>query len=155
MVRNSIFRERRVCIGCLLYTSLGSPTDRPSGGHWSLLAFSGLDGDWYHFDSIDNCHNDYVIRLFQQIQQSANVDPSNDGQSRLTTFEGAIRQRGSWQCGLFLLMYAFILLHFQAQEMSPPSQLNDYLDFMIDKVSDVNRKNFTRKLMLRLKNLRK
>jgi len=106
-----------------------------NSSHWSLLALI-KDNQWYHFDSLYGYHKTYISHIFNQFQYYQ-IIPMNS--ICLTTFKGIIvRQKGSWECGYFVIMYALLLLNIdsylnQCFTESPEEITNDILNSYINQ----------------------
>lgn len=105
--------------------------------HWSLLVRCYATRQWLHFDSIYGYHQRYVKSLiahhFDPLYARAEPD---EAPFVFVDFPFASQQHNSWECGLFLLMNAYMAISY-AYEVAitaprhtrPPFELSFFLSF--------------------------
>lgn len=110
--------------------------------HWSLLFFAPHLGVYMHLDSCAPYHASYSRRLLTlfdpEYRYTRLVLPSND--SELS------QQVSSWECGLFLLMNAYMMI-VALPYMKNNQTLVAHLTQHMTSISETNRPLFTRKVI--------
>lgn len=107
--------------------------------HWSLLFFVTHLGVYMHLDSCAPYHESYVKSLV------ALLDPEHQ-YTRLDVAESP-QQVSSWECGLFLLMNAYMMIVALPHAKKNKETLIAYLTQHIVSISETNRPLFTRKVI--------
>lgn len=85
--------------------------------HWSLLVRIPHVKCWLHFDSIGGYHLAYAKTVAHKIDcdiYHKNIEDTRDEKDvyEFIYFKDVPRQDGSWECGIYLLMYAYTMIHY-------------------------------------------
>jgi Ulp1 family protease len=84
-----------------------------SNDHWSLLVRMPKIKRWFHFDSIPGYHRSFAIRLADRVDKEIyNIGDKEEEEFDFIYFKNVPQQNSNWECGIYLLMYAFIMIHY-------------------------------------------
>ncbi len=75
--------------------------------HWSLLVYFKSYSMWYHFDSMEGCHINFVQKILLKTMASHRLITNKNDKFK------SIRvpyQKGGWECGLHMLMFIYIII---------------------------------------------
>lgn len=116
--------------------------------HWSLLVRCYTVRRWLHFDSIPGYHRRHVERLLAtRLQPFYAKDESDLPPFALLDFPWAPRQHAGWECGLFLLMNAWLMIHY-AGRAGPLPRLSQHLaQYQQSSICEEKLPLFTRNLL--------
>jgi Ulp1 family protease len=118
-----------------------------NNNHWSLLVMVPSLCCYHHFDSLGAYHHEYATRT------RLLIDPL-DQYHELVLVDSVVapEQLSNWECGLFLLMYAY--LQMQALEsLSNEETLAKCWSRYIASISEHNRAFFATRLLTRINTL--
>ncbi len=85
-----------------------------SNDHWSLLVRMPKIKCWFHFDSIPGYHRSYASRLANKIDTEIYEIDEDDEENEFDFiyFKNVPQQNSNWECGIYLLMYVFVMIHY-------------------------------------------
>jgi hypothetical protein len=104
--------------------------------HWSLLVRCFATRQWLHLDSLGGYHTAYVERLVDKL------DAHYGGEAFARRALQPPEQPSDWECGLYVLMYTWLLLRWQ-----PETQLQAHTDKYLATLCEKNRRLFTQHLL--------
>lgn len=85
--------------------------------HWSLLVRVPRLKCWFHFDSIAGYHRKYAMDVADIFDKEVyNSDhKEEDDEYEFIYFRDAPEQKFGWECGIYLLMYGYAMIHFNSK----------------------------------------
>lgn len=107
-----------------------------TNNHWSLLVYFNDHRQFYHFDSFDHCHHDYVIDVIDKlVTDKIIVDVHN---TKITVLDST-PQVDSYECGQFVAMFLYAFLKvIQNENNNRPVRRGTKLCICIDDIVHFN-----------------
>lgn len=130
--------------------------------HWSLLVRVPRLKCWLHFDSIDGYHRKYAMKVASVFDKEIynneeddddDYDDNDDNEYEFIYFEDAPQQKYGWECGIYLLMYGYVMIHFSSEytHEDDAKDLFRYLKKHIPATNESKRKMFVSSIITLLK----
>ncbi len=145
--------------------------------HWSLLVRVPRLKCWFHFDSIAGYHYDYALAvselLDKEVYNDDNIENNEecgekigynkkkkkvmkkvgDQNYEFIYFKDAPTQKYGWECGIYLLMYGYAMIHFNSKynHEDDPNDLFRYLKKQLPIINESKRKKFVSDILALLK----
>ncbi len=93
------------------------------GSHWSLLVYRSRAQAWYHLDSLAPYHTQLAHQTVARLSRAGAV-PGRRTRGGVTPIVMP-RQREGWECGLYLLQYALLVIR-ASREAGPSHERTFY-----------------------------
>lgn len=127
--------------------------------HWSLLIRVPSVKCWFHFDSLGGYHRKFamdVATIFDKEVYNEEKKDENEEEEEyeFIYFKDAPKQKSDWECGIYLLMYAYSMIHFNSKydHEDDPKNIFRYIKKHLPSIDENNRKIFVSSIITLLKN---
>ena len=120
------------------------------GAHWSLLALRTGANRWYHLDSAHPYHAQLAARTLADLRAAAVVG-AGEGAHRVG---GLAHQAGDWECGLYVLQYALMLVESSREAGQDERAFVRILGEHVHIASDKNLLLFTQRVLRLLESVK-